>query len=73
MTSKPVGSLSVVTRSELIAMLKLVQRATDRTPDIWIDDCKTAFGWDDSTCNHVINNLRRMAKRELAHEELVVQ
>jgi hypothetical protein len=53
-------------------MLKLVQRATDRTPDTWIDDCKTSFGWSDATCDHVINNLRRMAKRELANEELVV-
>ena len=72
MTSKNVSSLTVVTRSELLAMLKLVQRGNEIIREQWVEDCMISFGWDMATASNVTNNLRRMAVRELAREKLVV-
>lgn len=72
MISNPVNSLSVVTVSELQAMLKLVQMVchadqyTKIDREDWSNYCMTAFGWDQDKATFMINKLRKMANRELA-------
>jgi hypothetical protein len=57
--------MTVISGSERAALLKLVQRATETMKDQWIQDCIVSFGWEPQDATHIINNLRRMAKREL--------
>lgn len=81
MTSKPankkvISSLEVVTKFELMAMLKLVQMVTHDIQykkigkEEWKEYLKTSFGWDEPTADFMVNKLRKMATREL--NELVV-
>lgn len=66
MTSKSVASMTTVTGTELKAMLKLVQRATETIKEMWIQDCVASFGWEPADAAHIVDTLRRTAKRELA-------
>jgi hypothetical protein len=54
-----------VSPSHLKAMHKLVQRASETMKEMWIQDCMTSFGWSDVDARHIINEVRRQAKREL--------
>lgn len=61
--------MTVISGSERAALLKLVQRATEIMKDQWIQDCIVSFGWESKDAAHIVNNLRRMAKRELNESE----
>jgi len=66
MTSKNVSSLTTISNSERLALLKLVQRANETMKDQWRQDCVVSFGWSQTDADHIITNLRRLAKRELS-------
>ena len=69
MKSKSVTSMMVISPTERMALLKLVQRASEKMKDEWITDCMVSFGWTKETAVLVAHNLRRMAKRELTREQ----
>lgn len=76
MTSKNVSSMIVVTPTELQAMLKLVQMVCHANQYTkidklnWVEYCRTAFGWDQTSSEYMVEKLRRRANRELGNAEL---
>lgn len=71
-TKKQVSTLEVVTRSELLSMLKLVQMVchadqyTKIDKEDWINYCMTSFGWTQESAEFITDKIRKMANRELA-------